>query len=221
MAERPTIDAVLERLVADAAPVRRLWPPVLRLALWLALLAGLGAIVAWQAAPSLTGRHWDWLMPEVIAATAAAALLAGLALRAAAPDRAPSRATLVLAALAALSPTLAWLGLAPSADATTWAMYVAKGTGCALSALALALLPCASLLWAVGRGAPLEARAVGALSGGAALLAAYAAMRIVCPIDEPAHVIAWHGAPVALGAAAIAAVGGWWLARWRGGAARR
>ena len=37
-------DRLIERLVAEAGPVRRLWPPAVRAALWLGSIAALGAL---------------------------------------------------------------------------------------------------------------------------------------------------------------------------------
>jgi hypothetical protein len=142
-------------------------------------------------------------------------LWAGLALRAAVPGRTASRrARLGAAALAAL-PIAFWLGASPTEAELPLRLFVERGIHCAELTMALALLPSLALLWAVGRGASLAPRCTGAWAGGAGFLTGYLLMRILCPLNDPIHLMVWHVGPVALGIGACAALGSWWLARWR------
>jgi hypothetical protein len=205
-----TDKSLLDRLVADARPVRRLWPVPARLAVWLALVAGLwGSVAAILGWPVDAHPHRWSLSAELLIVLTALVAWAGLALRSAVPDRAPPSRWIAAAMVLSLCPMLFWTnGAGPAA-------FIAKGVPCALRTAALALLPCLALLWAVRRGAALAPRRAAALSGGAGFLVGYLLVRVLCSVDEPAHLLAWHAAPVALGVALAAAAGGWWVAGWR------
>jgi hypothetical protein len=207
---RRSIEALIATLVADARPTARMWPATARLGCWLSLVTAMTALVAAGAGWSVTGRHHpDRLAGELVAVLGAVIAWAALALRAAIPDTNPGVRALVATALSALLPLLFWTA-APGP-----ALFVANGTPCALELTALAVVPCVALLWALARGAPLASRRAAGLSGGAGFLAAYLHLRLLCHIDQPAHLLVWHALPVALGIGLVAAGGGWWLARWR------
>ena len=90
--------------------------------------------------------------------------------------------------------------------------FLQVGIGCALQTCVLAALPWIALWWAVKRGAPMRGAAAGALTGAAALLFAFALMRIGCPIDEPLHLVTWHLLPALVLTALSALAGAAWLA---------
>ena len=205
-AEKTLIDS----LVADAAPVRRLWPSPARLVAWTAAWAAfaLAVLAALDWAP-LARLDSSRLAAELAVALIAILLWGALALRAAVPGQTPRAGRVALVVLAALAPLLFWHP-APGPDA-----FVARGLPCAERTLALALLPALAALWAVRRGAPLAPRRAAALAGGAGLLGAYLLMRLLCSVDQPAHLMVWHVLPIVAGVAVAASAGGWWLARWR------
>ena len=89
--------------------------------------------------------------------------------------------------------------------------FLHVGIGCALQTCVLAALPWMALWWAVKRGAPMRGAAAGASTGAAALLFAFALMRIRCPIDEPLHLVTWHLMPVLVLTALSALAGAAWL----------
>ncbi len=201
---------LIDSLIADGAPVRRLWPMPARWAVWLILCVVFAAAV---------GTAFGWSFPthadpmrfrtEMFVALVAVLVWSALALRAAVPGRTPRAGRIVVACAVALSPMLFWHA-APGP-----ASFVANGIPCAERTVVLALLPALAMLWAVWRGAPLAPRRAAALSGGAGFLIAYVLMRVLCSVDEPAHLLVWHVLPIAGGVALAAAGGGWWLSRWR------
>jgi hypothetical protein len=208
--------ALIDRLVADAQPVRRLWPPAARLGLWAGLVAVMLALVAWRHGwPFGAAVRPASLPAELLCAGLATAACALLALRAAIPGRAAGRGALLATAGLAVLPLAFWLHDPSPQTALPLAQFVAAGVPCAIMTALLAVLPLASLLWAVRRGAPLNPRRAGVLVGGGGFLAAYLLMRVFCAVDDPSHLMIWHVVPVALGIGLCAGLGGWWLARWR------
>jgi len=201
-----TDKTLIDSLVADAAPVRRLWPTPARWAVWLALCAALALVVTWSIPPRTGVAR---LSGELAAALLAILVWSALALRAAVPGQTPRGGRIALALAVALSPMLLWHAASGPAS------FIANGVPCAERTLALALLPAVAMLWAVRRGAPLAPRRTAALSGGAGLLTAYLLMRVLCPVDEPAHLLAWHVLPIVAGIGLAAAAGGWWISGWR------
>ena len=160
-------ERLIDSLVADASPVRHLWPPAVRLVVWLALCASFAAALAIASGGALSsGARVRTLAPELVATLVAIVVCAALSLRAAVPGRSPRGGRLAVAVLIALTPMLFWHS-APGP-----VPFVARGIPCALRTLALALLPTLTILWAVYRGAPLAPRRAAMLGGGAGLLAA-------------------------------------------------
>jgi hypothetical protein len=219
--ESPTsnTDRLIERLVADAPPVRRLADPRRRAGLWTAIAVACAAAgIAWF------GMRRD--MPGVLAFVPFDARVALLA------------ATMWLAVLAALRLAV------PGADPRAWTRWWPLGLlGIAIAAVGLEALIAA--VWGAGAGAPsfhwqcvrkvaivevVPAIAVIALirratsldlvwtvvlglvaAGAVAALAA----EMTCPVLLPMHVLLWHLLPIA----AVAALGGlviWARLRGRG-----
>lgn len=213
----PSHAPLVERLVADAAPVRRLWPTRRRLAAWLAAVAaGLVFVVLYGVRPDLRAHlQTPRYLLELGALAGTGLLVAALALAAAVPGRQPARA--MRAAALGLGALAAVLSFGQSAHAeVTLATFVAVGSFCFACTLGLALLPWAALIVAVRRGAPLAPGRAGTLAGVAAFVMAYALMRLGCPVDDGVHLLVWHAGAVALGAAASTFVGLAWLGRWQG-----
>ena len=209
----PSHERLLARLIADAHPVRPLWAPHSRLALWLALQTlTLGVAVRVGLRPNL-GDHLrrPLFLLELGALIAAGVTAAALALRAAVPGMAGGRVGLTCSVLLG---TVALLAHEPAASVHSLQGFVANGTQCVICMLAFSALPWTALFVAVRRGAPLNGPGAGAYTGAAAFLFAAAAVRIACPIDEELHLLAWHMMPIALGAALSAVVGARWLERW-------
>src|SRR5262245_41808936 len=168
MSRPPNHARVVARLTADAAAVRPLWPPGVRLAWWLLLDAAvIGLVVAVAPRPDLS---WHLVQPlfvlQIAALLIAAAVVAVLALRGAVPGRVPSRAERT-AAMSAVALALGLLAL-DRPEPGALAAFVTRGGVCVASTLLLAVIPWLALFLAVRRGAPTAVRGVGADTGGAA-----------------------------------------------------
>lgn len=205
-------DALVDRLVQETTPVRRLWSVRARFAVFAILgLAAIGLAVVASPRPDLTLR---WRDPSyalgfglLIAATCATGFLA---LRSSVPDRFPSRAESVLVALLVVA-AAAVTALPNSAPHGT----VTPEWLCAVRTIVVAALPWILLLVAIRRGAPVRLTTTAAYAGAAALLLSTAILRTGCPQDGPVHWLAWHFAAVALGVAFSTMFAPAWLRAWR------
>ncbi len=200
--------ALVERMVAELRPVRRLWPLSLRLALWIALEACLLLFAIHHSKRTdLAQQVGDsWYLLSVGSAAAAGIVGAALALRSAIPGREPRASELTLLLMLTVASVLALLHY-PINAAVPMGTFIATGVGCAIAIASLASLPLLALLWAMRRGAPLERGIDGALAGAGAFLFAFALMRLRCPIDEGLHLFVWHFLPAVIGVAISAGAG--------------
>jgi len=203
-------DTIVARLVADAHPVRRLWPPVIRLAAWGAVAAGVLLLATRLGLREEGAAGIDsprYLLEVVLLACAAAAAAAG-ALLAAIPGRDPRPAGGVAVLLAGLG-AAAFVGEPAAPGATSLA-----GLRCAASIAMFGLVPWLALVAAVARGVPLDARGAGAYVGAAAFLVGAAAVRLACPVDDGHHLVVWHVVPVvAWTAISSLAIAPWFIRR--------
>ena len=159
--------ALIRRLQADAVPVGRLWPPVVRLGLWLVLVAAVGGTLGLSGfRPDLGTQLRDpAFLFDIVLLTLAGVAAALIALRDAVPGRGASR----FAALVPLGLALAAAGLwgrLPLQGEVAVRHFIATGLPCATRTFVLAALPWCTLLIAVRRGAPLEPANAGVLIGG-------------------------------------------------------
>lgn len=199
---------VVNRIVTELRPVRRIWPVSVRWALW--LLLGAGVLLF-----RIHSGYRSDLMRELrdpsyllgVAGFAAAGLLAAaFALRAAVPGREPGASEIAfLTLLAAASAML--LFRQPIDGNVPMAQFISTGVPCAIGVAAFAAIPWLAILWATRRAAPLSGATTGALAGAAALLFSFALLRVACPIDERMHLMVWHLMPVLIGTALSACVG--------------
>ncbi len=207
----PIHDDLVARLTSEARPVRRLWPPALRLAAWLLLAAlvmviggtfGLRDDVVDQVRRPLYGF-------EVATLLLAAAAAAAAALRAAVPGLDARRPVGLAVGLAGVG--LALHIFAPTPTGTVDVL----GLRCAACVGLFGLLPWVALFVAVRRAAPLDGPETGAYLGAAAFLVGAAAVRVACPVDDGLHLLAWHAVPAVAWTAASTLVGAAWLGRWQ------
>jgi hypothetical protein len=217
-------DELIERLVADVRPVRRLLGPSRRAALWAA-----AALVAVTLGVLYFGLRRDagdlWRSPVLLARLALLAVTAWLAVttafRLAVPGhelRAWSRfwPLVALGALVSLSVAEVVGGAVSGTMGSplrSW-MCVRKvalvGTAPAILAIVL-----------IQRAAPVEPRwtaLFGVLAAGAA---GALTSELACPIHSPIHILLWHVLPVAVFAVVGAAIGGLLWTRARRGERRR
>ncbi len=207
-------DPLLPRLVADLRPVR---PLRLRRRLlgWLLLQTTVLAVVASRVLrPDIaTALHRAAFVVELAALLSAGGLAAWLAVRAAFPARSPGwRPVAVALALAGVGLFLFALR-PPSPDMPAVGLTMA-GARCLAMTLMLAALPWLALVALLVRGAPVAPARAGTLAGAASLLFAAAGTRVACALDDPLHLVAWHGLPVVLGAGLSGLLGAAWLGRW-------
>jgi hypothetical protein len=198
---------VIDGLVRDARPVRRLWHPTVRLSAWLGVLIAATALLTIVGLrPGLVERLLSALfLGELVCLGTATIAAARIAIRAAVPglDDGLGRpflvASIAAGAVLSLSQTRLAIGVPP-------VKFVEAGIPCALSSIIIAAVPALAIVWAVGRGAPLRPAWAGSIGGMAAGIWAYVLMQLRCRLDETVHVIVWHGVPVIIVATASAAI---------------
>jgi hypothetical protein len=197
-------------------PVGRLRPLPLRVALCFGLGAAAMAMYATLSPRPDLARQL--IVPsfiiEILALAVASLLLAVLALQGARPGREPGAMawSLTLGVLALAAAVAFGHARDPGVPIDA---FVSVGMPCATATLGLAMAPGLAYLVALRRGAPLAPVSSGALAGGAALLLAYLAMRLHCPLDEGFHLFVWHILPAIPAMLLGAAVGALWLRRWQ------
>jgi hypothetical protein len=160
---------LVDQLVADATPVRRLWRPEVRLLVCLVVALPIVAFPTTRVLRDDLSRQLRTpaFLLEEAAMLVAAALLALAALRSAVPGRRPGRAISLVAAMALVLGGLLVLRK-PVFASWTPDGFLATGLPCLWRSLAWTLVPWALLLVAVRRAAPLRSRWTGALVGAAA-----------------------------------------------------
>ena len=184
MSEAREIDyaELIDRLLGDFRPVKRLWPVGVRLTLWVLLGA---AIVGVAAAVAGGADLWEQFqqpagllaIAPVLLATIAAAYLA---LRSAIPDRAANVAELSALALAMTGALLA-AHFAPAGATESLREIPDSGLSVMLRLAGLAMGPGLALFWAVRRGFPVQARTTAGLIGVASFSFSLLAAHLLSP----------------------------------------
>lgn len=200
MSSMPNLDALIDDLVDNAAPVRPQSATGGRLALLAVALASLAALAL------LMGLREDVMRlapgTEVALAGGLMALLAlaagTTAVRMARPQvGAPSSgAPWALAALLLL-PAVALAGIAAQ-PAGLAILSASLGTRCLFVGLASGTATIGFLGWWLRRGAPVRPESAGWLSGLAGGAVGALAVTLECPFDGLAHIGIWHVAAVPL-----------------------
>jgi hypothetical protein len=198
---------LVERLVADGTPVRRLWRPELRLLAWLAVgiplvVFPMSRVLRDDVVQQL--RTPAFLLEEATMLVAAA-LLALAALRAAVPGRRVGAAISLAAAALALGSLL----VLSKPIFTSWTpdVFLAVGLPCLWRSFAWTMVPWALLVIAVRRAAPLRSRWTGALVGAAAWGLTFGALRLCCQTEELMHLGVFHVLPFVTGTVLSGALG--------------
>jgi hypothetical protein len=199
---------LVERIIADLRPVRRLWPLSYRLALWIALVVGVLFLTIndTRRTDLVHQIHNPWFILGVAGFAVAGVIGASFALRAAVPGHEPRATEVGFLLVIAVASALLLLH-EPFNSSLSFGKFIDTGLPCALEILMFAALPWIALSWSVRRGAPLSPRLDGALIGAAAFLLSFAQMRVICPIDEGLHLLMWHFLPAVAGIALSAFVG--------------
>jgi hypothetical protein len=199
--------ALVDRLVADARPVRRLWSPEVRLVIWLALAALVLVAPATRVLRDdlvLRLRSPAFVLEQGLLLVGA--VLLGLeALRAAVPGQPAGRATTVVG-WGALGLAVIWMLREPVHGGWSVDTFLDVGRPCIWRALAWGAAPWLILLIALRRGAPLARRRVGVLAGAATWALVCPALRVCCQTDELLHLSVFHAVPLVAGAVLSAAL---------------
>ena len=199
---------LVDRLVLELTPVRRLWPPGVRLTLWMLLEAGVLLLLMHHFyRPDLAQRLRDpWYLLGVAGFAGCGAIAAAFALRAAIPGRETGKIELLLL-VSLLVGSVLLLFHNPTDEHVQLDKFIRSGVLCVKWMSIYAVVPWVALLWATSRGAPMSPTAGGALAGAAAFLFSFALMRIDCPSDERLHLLTWHLLPALIGIALSAGLG--------------
>lgn len=210
-AEHHTIAETIAALARDAAPVRVLAPPAVRLSRWIAAAVALALLVVAQLGvrPNLAMRVGDpsyGLNAAILAALAVAA--AACALLHAVPGaprvretRAMTMALAVLWVAVVIWPLLRETAVWPAG----WANLV--HLTCAFRIAAVGALPAIVLFAMVRAAAPLQLQwAAGSVGLGAVALGALGT-QMVCMDDAAVHLLSWHLVPGMLATGATTWIG--------------
>ena len=213
-------DELIDRLVTDAQPVRRLWRPEVRLLVWLAVFALVAVFVGGRFVRSdLEDQlHSPLFLLEAAAMVVAGCLLGLEALRAAVPGHRHSR-TVARAIIATLAIVVLLLLRQPIHWGWTPDVFLKFGVWDLVGTALLVAVPWAWLLVALRRGAPLASGRAAALAGAAAFCLTFVVMRCCCRTDELMHLGVFHVLPVLVGTALSAGLGVLLLPRWRSASA--
>jgi hypothetical protein len=202
---------VIQSLIADLKPVRRLPPPGWRALLWLALVAAfaftLAAVADRPAAAARLAAAPDmWLAASGSALTMVLAAIAAFQLSL--PDRGP------LWALLPLPSALLWIGASGAGCLRTWLVPGAHAADlndskdCLAFILGLSIPLSALLLGMLRRGHTLRPGLTAAVAGIAAAAAAATLLVFFHPYDASATDVVVHVVAVALVIIANGAYGG-------------
>ncbi len=198
---REDTENLIERLIADAAPVRRLRPPLVRASLWLLSVAAAVALAAYLFADLevfVRRASGGELLTELIATILTAITAAIAAYQLSLPDRSPRWFLLPLAPLAI------WVASAGYSCYRQWLVFGAGGWEIGDSAncmmfILLASVPLgASLFIFLHRAAPLSPLPVAAMGGLAAAAMAAVALQFFHPFDVTFMDLGVHAAAMAI-----------------------
>lgn len=186
-------------LMDDLAPVRRLRPPLLRAAGWLALaVAVIGAVVVLKGfRPDLAARLAEpWEVAQLVAAVATGVLAAIAAFHLALPDRSDAWALLPLPGFALWLASLGWgcvsdfirLGADGIALGTSWA--------CLGFILALSIPLGGALLFALRHAGPIRPGPTAATGVLSVAMLASVGLSLVHHLDAAIMILVWHAGAV-------------------------
>jgi len=209
-------EELVKILAADATPVRRLSPPMVRLLIWLGISVTYAGLVVWLMGlrPDIASKLADTRFAVELAATFMTAVLAAAAgFCAGCPGRPIWERFAPLPALA-----LWFLSLGEGC----WRSFAAGGTEglsfrldfvCLPSILLVSLLPGALMLKMIRRGAPIAPITTTALAALAAGALGATALRLFHAQDASVMVLVWQFGSVAL-LAGLGALAGRRLLPW-------
>jgi hypothetical protein len=195
-------EELIVQLTRSLGPVTPLSSPSVRLARWSALsvlIATIGVVaVGPRADLSSAIRQPAFLALALMAITTALAAAGGaLVLSVPGAERSPAPRALPLVLLSAWTATLVAF-LLTEGEPVAHLLALPIHAACVIEIAAFALVPAWTLFTEVRRAAPLRIMWSAVLAGLAATTLATAATQIVCPLDDAAHHLAGHIAPMAV-----------------------
>lgn len=194
-------DDLIERLIADAAPVRRLRPPLIRASLWFFPVVSAVALAAYFFADLdfFIRRASDGkLLTELVATILTGITAAIAAFQLSLPDRSPRWLLLPLAPLAiwiassGYSCYRQWLAF----GADGW--YIGDSANCIMFILVASLPLGASIFFLLRRASPLSPLPVAAMGGLAAAAMAAFALQFFHPFDVTFMDLGVHAAAITI-----------------------
>lgn len=202
-------ELLIARLAASAGPVRRLRPPLLRAALWLAAVAAALAlaILIFADLGIFARRASDSKLALELTGTLLTGILATIAaFELSLPDRSARWALLPLPSLAL------WIGASGYSCWRHWISYgpggwqIGESANCFRFILGVSVPLAVSLLWLLRRAKPLTPVRVAAMGGlGVAGIAAFA-LQFFHPFDVTFMDLGVHAVAVAIVVAAVSGV---------------
>lgn len=201
----PKLDDTIARLVADMKPVRRVWSPARRSAIWISLLLALLATLLWRFG-AMRGFAKEFTRATNAIELTAAVLTGVLALVAAfymaMPDRSQRWVWLPVPTLAVWVATTSFGCAQAVAERGSAALYTHLGWPCFIFISVVSLPLGVALLLLLRRGAPIQPVRVAMLAGlGVAALAA-AALHALHPLSVALSDIGMHAVAI-LGIVAV------------------
>ncbi|HEX7797587.1 MAG TPA: NrsF family protein [Vicinamibacterales bacterium] len=195
-------DLLIVELARDLRPVRPLSSPLLRLSRWLAAVIAVAALGIWLLGPraDLASAIANAVYDARFVLTVAAGIFAGaaafvLSVPAAESYRAQRFVPFVFAIAWAL---LLGVLLASGGRGMERLLAFPVNWPCGYKILAFSVIFGIALLIALRRAAPLELTWTAALAALSSTALAAAATQLICPVDDAAHQIVGHVAPVAV-----------------------
>lgn len=185
---------LINQLLANAAPVRRLWPPLPRaLSWWLGTSVCMAGYLWLFARPAMIQQamtHTDFVIQGILALVLGlVAALAALTLSI------PGRRPAVLQKLP-YAGLFGWLAVLFYALATTAPSLFMPGWGCAAEIFIFSAIPAALLIVMAKRAAPLNLPLVGFFAVLAAASMGTFCTQFSCCKTAPLHGLVWHFLPV-------------------------
>jgi hypothetical protein len=208
---------LIQQLVSDGRPVRRLRPIAMRLAGWVVLAAvSFGVVLFLMGVRRDLGGDLDRadfaFEAALLIVTAMSAAIGALVVSVPGAERSAAvRWTPVIAAVATVLWAAGELVYAAATGAPTGRLTFAWH--CVYKTTCIAAIPGFALFLMVRRAAPLRAAWAGLLAILATAAVGVLGANVICPNDRPLHMLLWHVAPLLVFAGGGAALGSW-LLKW-------
>lgn len=193
-------DDLIVELARKASPVTPLASPSVRFARWAVVMSGLAAVgvFLWGPRADLAAALRQPAYASRLIITLLTALLAGAAafvLSVPGAERSRAQRMLPFVAVSAWAVLLAVL-LVGGGDPVARVMAFPVNWPCGFKILSFSLIPAVVLFTLLRRAAPLQLVWSAALAALTASALGAVATQFICPVDDPAHQLVGHVAPV-------------------------